>query len=531
MNKFLIAIIFLLALVLRFWNLGYIPPSLTPDEAAIGYNAYSILKTGHDEYGKYFPIIFKSFGDYKPGLYIYLTIPAVALFGLTEFSVRFASALTGVITVYLIYKLSHIWFGKKTAIFAALVAACNPWLIYFSRGAWESNVSLMLTLLGVVLFIKALKNSKYIIISGISFALTFLTYQGAKLSTLIVLLILLSIYRDEIFRISKKYLTAATVLALLIVSPIILSLFNGQSERLTVFSIFSYKRPDVEIQIYKDVFYSIFHSEPINYFRAILGRWFNVFSGDFLFFSGDNQNPVHTAPYQGVLLMSDLLFLPLGLFYILKNKIKREHLFMLLWLVLAPLSAAISRDTTNAVRSLNTSIPLIMISAFGINFLTEYYKKFGKILIFTAVVPAFIYFLDAYYIHVPAHNSDRWRYGYKQAVVYLLENKSKYRDIVFEQSYNQPYIYYLFYSKEIKNIDLSVGENIKDVGLVKEIDGIRFEKIDWPLLKNKSGTLIVASPASLPPDYQNDAQRIKEIKYLNDRDTAFLIIQINEKNN
>ena len=47
-------VILLLALVIRVWNLNTIPPHLTPDEAALGYNAYSILKTGKDEYGNFF---------------------------------------------------------------------------------------------------------------------------------------------------------------------------------------------------------------------------------------------------------------------------------------------------------------------------------------------------------------------------------------------------------------------------------------------------------------------------------------------
>ena len=73
-NSLLVFIVFL-AVLLRFFKLGSIPPHLTPDEAALGYNAYSILKTGKDEFGKTFPLVFKSFGDYKPGLYVYASVP------------------------------------------------------------------------------------------------------------------------------------------------------------------------------------------------------------------------------------------------------------------------------------------------------------------------------------------------------------------------------------------------------------------------------------------------------------------------
>jgi len=95
-KKYILLIIILVAAVLRLWKLGSIPPHLTPDEAALGYNAYSILKTGRDEYGELLPIIFKSFGDFKPGLYVYFTAPLIAILGLNEWSVRLPSAIAGV---------------------------------------------------------------------------------------------------------------------------------------------------------------------------------------------------------------------------------------------------------------------------------------------------------------------------------------------------------------------------------------------------------------------------------------------------
>ena len=53
-SKVILIGILLLAAGLRLWNLGNIPPHLTPDEASLGYNAYSILKTGKDESFAYY---------------------------------------------------------------------------------------------------------------------------------------------------------------------------------------------------------------------------------------------------------------------------------------------------------------------------------------------------------------------------------------------------------------------------------------------------------------------------------------------
>src|SRR5690606_11894421 len=105
-----------------------------------------------DENGQLFPLVFKSFGDYKPGLYIYLAMPFIFLGGLTEAMVRLPSALAGTLAVFLVYvalrlvrnELPFAFLKNYSPVFAALSLALNPWHIFFSRGAWESNLSLTL---------------------------------------------------------------------------------------------------------------------------------------------------------------------------------------------------------------------------------------------------------------------------------------------------------------------------------------------------------------------------------------------------
>ena len=89
-HKFLIFLILLLAFVVRFYKLGSFP-ALNADEAAIGYNAYSLLETGKDEHGNSWPIHFQSFNDFKPGLYFYLVLPFVRFFGLNEWAVALSN--------------------------------------------------------------------------------------------------------------------------------------------------------------------------------------------------------------------------------------------------------------------------------------------------------------------------------------------------------------------------------------------------------------------------------------------------------
>src|SRR3989344_7737190 len=150
----ILTFVFLLAFFLRFYNLGSNPPSLTWDEASLGYNAYSILKTGADEYGNKLPLSIRSFDDYKPPLYVYLTIPFVALFGLSEFSVRLPSAIIGALSVIVIYFLVkeflQRWDKKHQeliALVSALFLAISPWQLQFSRGAFEGNIGIFFYIL------------------------------------------------------------------------------------------------------------------------------------------------------------------------------------------------------------------------------------------------------------------------------------------------------------------------------------------------------------------------------------------------
>lgn len=549
----LLILILILAAFLRLWRLASIPPGLTPDEAALGYNAFSVLHTGRDEFGVKLPLIFKSFGDYKPGLYIYLDQPFVAVMGISEWSTRFPSALSGVFSVYLIYLILKYLFtekGKAFPLVVALTAAVNPWLIYFSRGAWEANLSLMFTLLGILFFIRSKHIKWYLILSTLFFGLTLLTYQGAKLSSLVVVVVLIMVFWKEVWGIGNKYILYAILVGAIVVAPIAITFFNGEVQRLTIFSIFSYRRPESEIssilvegdKSIKSWNFILFHSENLNYLRAILGRYFNNFSERFLFFEGDWANPISTAPYQGVMLIIDSILLPIGFFAFFKKNLTKGATFFLLWLILAPLSASLSRDEVNAVRDLNLAVPLVFISSEGLYSLIDWIKTKKMYLVYLSIFGVFylfslIYFLDAYFVHLSPHNSVYFRYGYKQAFQYIFPIQKKYKEIVFEQSFNQPYIYYLYYKAmeglsgfDLRNYQsqehLVSSQYVGDVGFETKIDNISFQNIDWEVVKKEHGVLIIVSPTSLPPGFEKDSVIKDEVKYLDGKTVAFDILEI-----
>ncbi len=553
-NKIILIIVLVIAAFLRIYNLNIVPPHLTPDEAALGYNAYSVLKTGKDEHGVTLPVVFKSFGDYKPGLYVYLTVPFVAVLGLNEWSVRLPSALCGLLSIYLLYLITKKLSNSKGMLpeLVALIAATNPWLIYFSRGAWEVNLCLTLTLLGIHFFIKAFDRNKYLILSALFFALTLISYQGAKLSTGIVLLILSLIHWKEIWNIERKYIYQSVVVGVLVIIPILLSLFSGQAGRLEVFSVFSYPRSEEYVEKILNqnsesiggVSYYLFHSESPSLFRGVLGRLFNHFSGRFLFFEGDWSNPRHSAPYQGVLLIFDLITLIMGLVFICRKFAvdSKFYKFILAWLVLTTLPAILSRDQVHAVRSFNMTIPLIVVCAVGLTSIISWIKGKKYSLVYYSLVVLFyslslVYFIDAYFVHLPRHSSKLWEYGYKQIVETVTPIQYNYKKVVVQQSFAQPYIYFLFFNKydpakyQLEN-SFTESEYKLDVGYVTKIDNIYFEAIDWSRNRGDHGSLFVADPLRIPPGDSKDEREfklVKEIKYLDNLNTAFRIIEIKNK--
>ena len=160
--KYSLYLILILAFLVRFIDLAH-TPALNPDEAALGYNAYSLIQTGKDEHGISWPLHFKSFGDYKPGGYVYLTIPFIKLLGLNPLSVRLPNLILSLLTILFLYKLVLILYKSETlSLYSSIVLAISPWHIHFSRGAWESQTALSFIVIGSYYFFKSIKSSKFL---------------------------------------------------------------------------------------------------------------------------------------------------------------------------------------------------------------------------------------------------------------------------------------------------------------------------------------------------------------------------------
>ncbi len=506
--KILLAIL-LVASGLRLWNLQNIPPHLRNDEAALGYNAYSILQTNKDEHGRFLPVVFQSFGDFKMGLYVYLTVPFISVLGLNEVAVRVPSALAGIISVWLIYEIMNLLFAKiRLAFISALIFAISPINIAFSRGAWEVNVSLALTLAGIYFFLKAFYGKDILIVfSALLFGLTLLTSHTAKFSTPVLILILSFSFFNKLRKINKKLILLSCLISLLFVIPILQSIIGGQITRLTTLSIFSYQS-----------------GYPL--FQSILNRWFSFYAPSSLFLSGDT-NPQHTAPNTGPFLFLDIVFLIVGIITLVRAGTKPQKLFIFLGLLLLSLPSALTIEKVNFERILPVFMPIIILMAIGIDKLLEgFNKRFISVLLFTLIFfysLNYLYFLDQYFVHGPKKN-DAWQYGYKQIVEKVNTFQSQYPQVLVQQSYEHPYIFFLFYQKYdperyqrvVKEVFIPNKEG-KDMGLVSRLDNIEFSDIDWSVKKPEAGILYVMPVYKLNQQskYSSSYKSVGEIKDLN----------------
>jgi len=173
----------LLATLLRFAFLDSFPSKLNVDEAAKGYNAYSLLQTGKTFRGLPWPLYFTDYDDSQPStaiIYNYLVVPAVYFFGLTRFAVRLPAAILGIITIPLVYLLSYELFKDRRAALTTAVLLCiSPWHVYLSRWGVEPISYPVFFLAGYLLLLKGVKKPPLTAVAGSMLGLCMYTYPSA----------------------------------------------------------------------------------------------------------------------------------------------------------------------------------------------------------------------------------------------------------------------------------------------------------------------------------------------------------------
>lgn len=528
-NIFLI-IILGIGFFLRVYWIGDNPPSLNWDEVSHGYNAFSILKTGADEWGVKFPLIFKAYGDYKLPLYIYLTVPFVAAFGLIPLAIRSVSILSGVGLIIVSYLLAEKSVRKKSiSLFVALLTAVSPWSLFLSRVAVEANLGAFLFALGMYFLICWLKDrkTKNLVFCFLWWGLSLHAYNSARL---LVPVFFLTVFLVVLKKRALKQLILPALILLMLFLPIS-GQFLDKSGRArfelvslldqgAINSIVS-KRSDTKLPpivgrlTYNRLTYFLFYSGK-NYLSNLSPRY--------LFFRGGSHYQF-SQPDHELLYLVTAPFLILGLLKVFLKKELSDKLLGI-WFLLSFIPSAVTLDAPHVLRSiLILPVPMVL-SGIGIEWITERIRvrSFFRgnlilVILVISVVVSFVRWWKDYLEIYPKAYSWAWQYGYKEAVEFVKDNYQDYDRIYFTKRYGEPHEFILFY------FPWNPGEYQKDPDKKWDhhanwywVDG--FDKFifinDWEMVggvKCEMGSekcLLVTSPGNYPERWN----KIKTINFL-----------------
>lgn len=440
-TKCLIIGILILALALRVYKLDSVPPSISWDEASVGYNSWTIANYGRDEYGKFLPLFFRSFGDDKHPIHVYINAISTKILGLNEFSTRLPAAFFGVLNVLLIYFLAKLLFNKEIiAQVAAVFLAISPYNLHFSRFNHEANFALAFFLLGLILFHLSFKWKALLTISFFSFIICFLTYHPAKIVVPVTLLTLVLLYFKKILLNKKGILSSFLILLIFIFTLWVYPQLLGAAR----VSQTTLGKADVE----KTKLFQLTRNELLGKVNLVAIQYFWHFSPQFLFISGD-KNP-RLSSQTGEFYMIDLIFLLAG-FLTLIYKRSKEGVLVLVWFLVAPLPSSLVGEAPHAARAMFMMGSWHLISAVGFYSILGLLKRpIFKIivLIVTVIILALSLqnYLSYYYGEYAKRYAIEWQYGMKQIVEFVKQHK-EYDQVFVTEIRSQPYIFFLYYLK------------------------------------------------------------------------------------
>lgn len=432
------------------------------DEASIAYNAYSLLKTGHDERGQVWPLQIQSFGDWKLPGYIYSLIPFIKIFGLQDWVVKLPSLLAGMAIVILLPALVRLWTkDKRLSILVALLAAVNPWLWHFSRIAYEVNLALAFYLVATVSFYYFLNNwrqlSRFKQFLALFFAINFwsatvFTYHAFQLFTPLTVAF---IFWQERQKLSKFYLKNRTLSLINIFNLLIwvvLFIFSGaiganqiKGGGLNILDRGMWHSTMIDERNFLTYPESWLARLSINYYTLIVGQLgqnlADLFNFNFFFIHGGNHG-IHDVLAVPNLLMVMAPLIIFGLILFFKEK-KPWQKFLLWSVVAASLPALLTIQANHSTRTFALIIPLLILAAYAWRHLLA--KKWWSIIIIVCLVWQLFTVSVNYFLIAPKKTINNYAWQMPELVKEVWQRKADYDLVLIDEVESTLYIYFLYY--------------------------------------------------------------------------------------
>lgn len=528
--------IFFLALLLRLVLLDQHPRGFTPDEASFGYDAYSILLTGKDQWGN-LPFFLKSFGDYKPPIYSLLAVPSIALFGLTVFSVRLPNAIIGSMAVIVFYFLileifeyekgRKSWFGDKfnrkkyfVGTLASFLLAISPWHIALSRGAFESNLTTFFMTLGIYLFMKFINagNRAYLFTSFIAFGINLLTYHSAKFVTPAVVATAILLFREPLLKMKKDFFISISIFVIFL-SLAFGTFFVGAGRRVFDVSIANISVGGASVDRTRAIKNGldataarIFHNKYQFFVKSFLSNYLSYLSPQFMFTRGAGERTYGMSDDRGVFYWFELPLMISFVVWLIRTGWVRAIFLFFVWFLLSPIPASLALGPGFAANRAAVMLPsvylFLAIGAYELSVWCSRRLGIGlKLIIFLGGSFVFIFFfafVENYFFVAPSKIAKDMLYGNFEAVKYV---SSQDRTVVVSTKLSEPHIYVAF----VEALDPRVYQEYtkewrfdeSGLGWVDQLSSYRlgnyiFESVTYDKWKN-SGAIIVGRPEEFSP--------------------------------
>lgn len=470
----LFAAVLFLAAMLRFPFLTTFPSGMVQDEVGLGYTAISIAETGKDEWGNPYPMVFKSFGDYKPPAFFYTTALVYKVVGWVPELPRLTSAIAGLFVVaFGVLWMKNITKSEQFGLLAGLFLAVSPWTVHLSRMALESNLGLAFFFGGLYFYstiqhtLSLKENFKSIFFSALFFSASTYAYHGFRFTIILFLTALLVVtaltHIKKIAQILSKLSQITAVLLLSTVLSLPGFMGSGATNRLDQTLILT---SDKTIRLYEH-YENNCHATAIQLnprLTVLCKLYYNKFSRPiligadsfaanispgFLFFTGDSdvgRNPTEAGEFFIFLLP----FWMIGILYLAMNY--KKNLILIVGYVVAVIPSTLAGDP-HAIR-LSVLIPFVLaVIVFGIKVAAEYFKK--NVTVFWYLLFAMLTFFTGKYIldysaaTYAAHEDTMTYLTFAKKVALISHEYVENGYVVYADHdlYPEPHVYYAYWNQ------------------------------------------------------------------------------------
>lgn len=428
-----IGVIVLLAALFRLPMLGQVPNGLFLDEASRGYDAYTLLLTGADQYGVRWPLFAEGLDDYTPVLYTLLVMPSVAALGLSEVAVRLPAALAGILTAYTTYLCGRILLGRAAGLMAAALVAISPWHILPSRTGAEWVLLPLFMSAGVWLLARGRTHGPSLLLAGLTLGVGLYSYAFARLLVPLLLFGFIVLWWRELAA-RWRWAVAGLVVLLAFAVPIVWFGLTpaGQARLQTVVPLDRYRG--------------------LALVPYVASNFLSYFGPSFLIWGSEPTHHHRLAGF-GPILPAMVPLIVTGLVAVARRP-SREAPFCLWWIVAAPASAALHRESPSSALLLGAIPAWHLLSALGAIWICNWPRawqagaaRIAVAALASAILVTAALAARALYSEYPVYAADDWLYGSRETIVFLEANRGRYDAVLVSDRLSTPHVLVLFYTR------------------------------------------------------------------------------------